>query len=109
MDRQTSRDWVHRFNAEGVAGLPDRPHASGVRACLSVAQQEQVADRVQAGPALEKSWRRIDNERSINRLAGNQTALRRVFSHLGALALNADRASERDSNKKTRKSPAATA
>ena len=24
MDRQTLRDWVHRFNAEGLAGLSDR-------------------------------------------------------------------------------------
>ena len=25
MDRQTLRDWVHRYNAEGIAGLRDRP------------------------------------------------------------------------------------
>ncbi|MBP7003504.1 MAG: helix-turn-helix domain-containing protein [Amaricoccus sp.] len=25
MDRQTLRDWVHRYNAEGAAGLEDRP------------------------------------------------------------------------------------
>jgi len=25
MDRQSLRDWVHRFNQEGVAGLKDRP------------------------------------------------------------------------------------
>ena len=24
MDRQTLRDWVHRYNAEGLAGLRDR-------------------------------------------------------------------------------------
>jgi transposase len=69
MDRQTLRDWVHRFNAEGVAGLSDRPHAGGVRARLSLAQQEQVADWVRAGPALEKDgvvrWRRIDLQAKI--------------------------------------------
>src|SRR5215207_8385560 len=27
MDRQTLRDWVHRYNAEGVDGLRDRPRA----------------------------------------------------------------------------------
>src|SRR3954466_5971958 len=27
MDRQTLRDWVHRYNAEGVEGLRDRPRA----------------------------------------------------------------------------------
>ena len=32
MDRQTLRDWVHRYNAEGVAGLRDRPgHAASTR------------------------------------------------------------------------------
>src|SRR3712207_7077118 len=25
MDRQALRDWVHRYNAEGIAGLSDRP------------------------------------------------------------------------------------
>jgi transposase-like protein len=28
MDRQTLRNWVHRSNAERLAGLSDRPHAS---------------------------------------------------------------------------------
>jgi transposase len=69
MDRQTLRDWVHRFNSEGVAGLSDRPHAGGVRTRLSVAQQEQVADWVRTGPALEKDgvvrWRRIDLQAKI--------------------------------------------
>ena len=27
MDRQTLRDWVHRYNAEGLAGLRDRPRS----------------------------------------------------------------------------------
>ena len=27
MDRQTLRDWVHRYNAEGVEGLLDRPRS----------------------------------------------------------------------------------
>ena len=31
MDRQTLRDWVHRYNADGVAGLSDRPHGGGAR------------------------------------------------------------------------------
>jgi hypothetical protein len=29
MDRQTLRDWVHRYNAEGLAGLSDRRGAVG--------------------------------------------------------------------------------
>ena len=31
MDRQTLRDWVHRYNAEGLAGLRDRPALHGRR------------------------------------------------------------------------------
>ena len=27
MDRQTLRDWVHRYNAQGVEGLCDRPRS----------------------------------------------------------------------------------
>ena len=27
MERQTLRDWVHRYNAEGVGGLKDRPRS----------------------------------------------------------------------------------
>ena len=27
MDRQTLRDWVHRYNAEGLFGLTNRPRA----------------------------------------------------------------------------------
>src|ERR1700753_4406951 len=29
MDRQTLRDWVHRYNAEGIGGLCDRPKPGG--------------------------------------------------------------------------------
>ena len=31
LDRQTLRDWVVRFNAEGVGGLRDRPRRNGGR------------------------------------------------------------------------------
>lgn len=69
MDRQTLRDWVHRFNEEGVAGLSDRPHKGGAPGHLSAEQQEQVAEWVRTGPELEKDgvvrWRRIDLQRKI--------------------------------------------
>ena len=35
MDRQTLRDWVHRYNELGVAGLFDHPRSNGPRARLS--------------------------------------------------------------------------
>ena len=40
MDRQTLRDWVHRYNAEGVDGLLDRPR-SGREPRLS---EDQLAE-----------------------------------------------------------------
>lgn len=69
MDRQTLRDWVHRYNTEGLAGFCDRPHAGGPQTRLSAEQQEQIADWVRAGPELEKDgvvrWRRIDLQKKI--------------------------------------------
>jgi transposase len=63
MDRQTLRDWVHRFNAEGLEGLSDRPRP-GRPAVLSVEQMKEVEAWVEAGPDLKTAgvvrWRRID-------------------------------------------------
>ena len=64
MDRQTLRDWAHRYNAGGLAGLSDRPRRNGPRPRLSVAQQEQVAGWVEDGPDLRRDgvvrWRCVD-------------------------------------------------
>jgi transposase len=49
MDRQTLRDWVIRYNAEGLAGLADRPRP-GRPAALSDGQRAEVAQWVQSGP-----------------------------------------------------------
>jgi transposase len=69
MDRQTLRDWVHRFNAEGLAGLSDRPHQGGPPPLLSADQQEQVAEWVRTGPDPAEDgvvrWRRVDLQSKI--------------------------------------------
>jgi hypothetical protein len=44
----------------------------------------------------------MNNERSINDLAGNQIILRRGSCHLGVSALSRNRASARDSNRRTK-------
>jgi hypothetical protein len=44
MDRQTPRDWVLRFNQEGVEGLRDRPR-SGRPSFLSEGAQESMYGR----------------------------------------------------------------
>ena len=63
MDRQTLRDWVHRYNAEGLAGLADRPRR-GPTPRLSEAQMAEVANWVNRGPDLAQDgvvrWRCAD-------------------------------------------------
>lgn len=50
MDRQTLRDWVHRFNDEGAAGLVNRLPPGNPRRLTP--EQEAELDRiVEAGPA----------------------------------------------------------
>jgi len=69
MDRQTLRDWVHRYNELGLAGLFDRPRRNGPRARLSPEQQATVAAWVEQGPDLERDgvvrWRCVDLQRRI--------------------------------------------
>ena len=63
MDRQTLRDWVHRYNADGLAGLRDAPR-SGRPAVLSAEQMAELKALVLAGPDLAKDgvvrWRCLD-------------------------------------------------
>jgi transposase len=63
MDRQTLRDWVIRFNAEGVAGLRDRPRP-GRPPRLTEGQQAAFKAIVLRGPDPERdgvsAWRIID-------------------------------------------------
>jgi transposase len=71
MDRQTLRDWVHRYNAAGLAGLSDRPHGGGAQSKLTTAQEAELAEWVRTGPDLETDgvvrWRVIDLRRKIAR------------------------------------------
>lgn len=53
MDRQTLRDWVHRFNAEGPEGLYSKQGA-GSPCRLSEEQQQELAAIIEAGPDLAK-------------------------------------------------------
>src|SRR6202522_4488993 len=53
MDRQTLRDWVHRFNGSGLEGLVDN-WTEGPKPRLSAEQLAQFAQIVEAGPDREK-------------------------------------------------------
>ena len=63
MDRQTLRDWVHRYNAEGIAGLIDRKPA-GRQDRLTPEQLAELSAIVEKGPDPARDgivrWRRID-------------------------------------------------
>jgi transposase len=68
MDRQTLRDWVHRYNAEGLAGLSDR-RRPGPRPQLTPEQEAELATAVERGPDPDRDgvvrWRRVDLEALI--------------------------------------------
>ena len=63
MERQALRDAVVRYNAEGIAGLYDRPK-SGRPQRLGEAEQAALAARVLTGPDPERdgvsAWTRAD-------------------------------------------------
>ena len=48
MDRQTLRDWVHRYNAEGLAGLHDR-RRRGPKSRLTPEQEAELEAVVERG------------------------------------------------------------
>jgi len=63
MDRQTLRDWVHRYNADGVAGLSSR-WGPGRPPALNETQMAELRTMVLEGPDPERNkvirWRCVD-------------------------------------------------
>ena len=63
MDRQTLRDWVHRYNAGGLDGLSDQ-WAPGPEPALTRTQEQALIGWVEFGPDLARDgvvrWRRAD-------------------------------------------------
>lgn len=70
MERQTLRDWVHRYNAGGIPALSDQP-PRGRRPRLSAAQMAELKALVLEGPDPERDgvvrWRCIDLRGEIAR------------------------------------------
>lgn len=95
MDRQTLRDWVHRFNDQGPDGLCD-VHAGGVEPRLNPEKLAELAAIVEAGPDREKDgvvrWRRVDLQRVVKERFGVDYCERYIgsllkklgFSHISA-------------------------
>jgi Winged helix-turn helix len=72
MNRQTLRDWVHRFNAAGPKGLIDN-RTEGPKPRLSEEQLAEFAKIVEAGPDREKDgvvrWRRSSRRRPVHSIS----------------------------------------
>lgn len=88
MDRQTLRDWVHRYNAEGLAGLVNRRAPARPRQ-VTPEQMAEFATWVEAGPDPERDgvvrWRRCDLARRIEGAFGVEVHERTVGKYLATL------------------------
>ena len=89
MDRQTLRDWVHRFNESGPDGLKDA-WSKGNPPRLSPDQQAELARLVETGPDRAVRgvvrWRRIDLQRLIAERFGvvyHERTVGKVLKQLG--------------------------
>jgi transposase len=89
MDRQTLRDWVHRFNEKGPAGLINAK-APGPEPKLSAEQKEALRPIVEVGPDPDKDgvvrWRCVDLKRVIKERFDvdlDEVSVGRVLKELG--------------------------
>ena len=91
MDRQTLRDWVHRFNQEGPDGLLDHKATGGVPR-LSPEQKAELSNLVEKGPDREINgvvrWRRVDLQGVIKQRFGVEYHERYVGKILKALGFS---------------------
>ncbi len=89
IDRQMLRDWMHRYNEEGLAGLADRHSKFGPKRFLSPEQETAVAEWVWRGPNLAEDgvmrWRRADLARAIKAKFGVVLAERSISTVLRRL------------------------
>jgi transposase len=97
MDRQTLRDWVHRFNAHGPDGLKDS-WSKGNPPRLSADQQAELAQLVETGPDRVVHgvvrWRRIDLQRLIAERFGvvyHERTVGKILKQLGFSHISARR------------------
>jgi transposase len=89
MDRQTLRDWVHRFNTSGPDGLLDIP-SKGHPPRLTPEQLVVFAEIVETGPDRVKDgvvrWRRIDLKQVVEDRFGvvyHERTIGKLLKHIG--------------------------
>jgi transposase len=88
MDRQTLRDWVHHYNAEGIAGLRER-RTSGHKSPLGAREKAALSAMIEAGPDPEVHhvvrWRRVDLRDELKTQFGVEVHERTVGKYLAEL------------------------
>jgi len=89
MDRQTLRDWVHRFNEKGPEGLINGK-APGPSPKLSPEQKQELKRIVESKPDPDKDgvvrWRCVDLRRIIKERFGvdlDEVSIGRILKQLG--------------------------
>ena len=93
MDRQTLRDWVHRYNEHGVAGLRDVRN-KGRAPALSAEQMLELEGLVLTGPDLKQDgvvrWRCVDLRSQIKtrfKVALHERTVGKLLRRLGMTRL----------------------
>ena len=90
MDRQTLSDWVHRYNAEGIAGLKSRK-SPGRQPSLTEVQKAELRALVVRGPDPEihhvVRWRCADLRAEVARLWSVEVHENTIGVWLGELGL----------------------
>jgi transposase len=89
MERQCLRDWVHRFNVEGVDGLRDRPHKGRPRR-MHAGIEKEFCERVDTGPDADTDklvrWRRVDLQawlKSEHTINYHERSIGKILKRLG--------------------------
>lgn len=81
MDRQTLRDWVHRYNSEGIAGLVSC-RGNGREPALTQAQMNELKEIAVNGPDPETAtvvrWRCVDLRGEVEQRFGVQVHERTI-------------------------------
>lgn len=95
MDRQTLRDWVHRFNESGPEGLKDS-WSKGHPPRLSAEQLAQFGELVETGPDRAVHgvvrWRRVDLQQIVAERFGvayHERTIGKILKQLGFSHLSA--------------------
>lgn len=90
MDRQTLRDWVHRYNTTGIDGLISRK-PPGATSKLTEAQRAELREVVIGGPDPKVHgvirWRCVDLCAEVSRRFSITVAERTMGKWLGKLGL----------------------